>query len=161
LDMRRFITIWISFLLSGCVTIGGALFSMPEQAPPGYATLVIYREKGLTGAASDHGYYVNDTLVALLGTHTYTHISIKEGRTSVRWGVGKGDKGTSRPFEITAVAGETYFYKEGARLTGFIPLPPPWPSQAMAKTTFGLMEPSAAKQELSTYRYVEPIVPSL
>jgi hypothetical protein len=128
---------------------------MPEQPPPGYATLVIYREGGLglSGKLRDEDYYVNDTLVARLGPTTYTYLYIKEGRTAVRWG-----GATSR---IHAFAGETYFYKEGQRITGFIPLPPPAISQALIKTTFGFMEPSAAKQELSTYRYVEPIVPSL
>ena len=138
---------------------------MPEQAPPGYATLVIFREKGFTGSFRNHAYYVNDTFVALLGTHTYTYISIKGGRTSVQWAVSM-ERGfiwpklnRYGPYEITAVAGETYFFKEGQETTGIISTP----LAVLHGITYsiGFMEPSAAKQELSTYRYIQPIVQSV
>jgi hypothetical protein len=157
--MYGILTYFFVLLLTGCATSGGALFSQPPSAPADYATLVIYREKGFTGSFFEHGYYVNDQTVALLGTHNYTYLGVKAGKVRVQWSVGKSvrvDDGWSKPFEIDAVPGETYYYKEGLTTTSIIPLAVVTVYQT--KTAFGFMDPNAAKQELVTYRYVKPLI---
>ena len=163
--MHRLITCALLILLSGCKSIpmpgsetkGGAPFSTPEQAPPGYATLVIYRERGAITLSFDIDFFVNDTAVAQLGRLTYTYVYVKEGLTSVRFGQAE-DAAKKRTVQFEAVAGETYFLKHVVRQTLITPVP-----VAVVHTSinFNFIEPSTAQRELSNSRYIAPTVRSL
>ena len=152
-------------LLSGCTSVpmpgsetkGGATFSAPEGAPPGYATLVIYREQGPITTSFDLDFFVNDTAVAQLGRLTYTYVYIKEGLTSVRFGRIE-DVEKKRTMEFKTVAGETYFLKHGMGQSLILPTP-----VVIVRTSinFNFVEPSAAERELSACRYIAPRVRSL
>jgi hypothetical protein len=153
----------ISFAVSSCANIGNetkgtAFFSLPEPAPAGYATLVIYRERGSIAYSFDIPYYVNGTRVASLGRQTYTYVYIKPGQTFARYGEA-GDSETKRSMEFVAVGSESYFLKHGIRGSAI-----PLPQVVLVRTSmnFGLVNPDLAKAELSkSYRYVPSLVPSL
>jgi hypothetical protein len=125
---------------------------------PRFATLVIYREKGFTGSAFDHEYYVNDELVAKLGTGTYTYLKVKPGNVRVQWGVGRTllSDGKREPIEIECLPGRAYYYREGLTTTSVIPVGPL--IVIPMKGAWGFIDPNAATHELAEYRLVKPIV---
>lgn len=154
--MQRLIKILFSFLLSGCVTMGDALFSMPDVPPPGYATLIVYRQ-GSLDPLQDFRVYVDDTLIVGLGPNTYSYTYVKEGQHLVRWGIYDGEsRGESR---VTMVAGETYVYKTSLKRELLLPV---LPILLVKDSTSGsFTEPHAANGELDRKRYVRANVPSL
>ena len=152
--------------ISGCTTAsmflnetkGGAFFSDPEPAPPGYATLVLFRDYGTTTTGFKVPFIINETPVADLGRTTYTYVYLKPGRTVVRYG-GKENAAVDRTLAFGVTAGETYFleHKFGQNTLGVIP------PVVIYQTTIGFtfLQADAAKKELAECRYVKPAMQSM
>jgi hypothetical protein len=152
--------LWL-VLLAACATSGTHKYADPLVAPDGMATLVLYREWGYRGSFFDNHFFVNGEVVAGLGTSTYTYITVAPGRIGVSWAVGESTAlaGRSKPVEIDARAGETYFFKKGTTTTSVIPLP--FVILSTAKSEWGFIEPATAREELKSYSFVKPIRASI
>jgi hypothetical protein len=117
-------------------------------APPGYATLVIMRAPGMSGALWTYHFYVDKTLVAELRVHKYTVVFIPPGSHEVHTGATPDYRGML--LLLTAVAGETYYFYEDVTII----------SSGNFSKTVRFLEPEPAPN-LKHFHYVKPIVQQL
>ena len=145
--------LWVA-LLPGCATTTTKPFVDPPPAPAGMATLVAFREAGVYGSFTDRRIFINDEIVAALPTASYTYIYVRPGRLSVTWHVFDDPSPATRnaPAEVTARAGETYFFKTGVNT--FSVWVPGSGAGIAAKNAWGFVEPTAAREELARYTFV-------
>jgi hypothetical protein len=156
LIMEKLSVVFAAFLLAACAT--GPLYVTPPQAKQGYATLVLLRTPGISGAAWSHHYYVDKVLVAELGVHRYTHIMVRAGHHEVHYGGSPDYRGHLLP--LNAAAGETYFFQEDRTTTGFVPIPmgPAIGGLAFHSDSVKFLSKEAAEYQLVDYHYQTPVV---
>ena len=130
------------------LTSGGAASAQAPPAPAGYATLVILRAPGMSGALWTYHFYVDKTLVAELRVHKYTVVFIPPGSHEVHTGATPEYRGMLLP--LTAVAGETYYFYEDMTIIG---------SGNFSQTARFL--PPEPAPNLKHFHYVKPVVQQL
>jgi hypothetical protein len=126
----------------------GAASAQAPPAPAGYATLVIMRAPGMSGALWTYHFYVDKTLVAGLRVHKYTVVFIPPGPHEVHSGATPEYRGMLLP--LTAMAGETYYFYEDTTII----------SSGNFSQTVRFLSPEDG-QNLKHFHYVKPIVQQL
>jgi len=126
----------------------GAASAQAPLAPTGYATLVILRAPGMSGALWTYHFYVDKTLVAELRVHKYTVVFIPPGPHEVHTGATPEYRGMLLP--LTAVAGETYYFYEDVTII----------SSGNFSQTVRFLPPEPAPN-LKHFHYVKPVVQQL
>jgi hypothetical protein len=126
----------------------GAAFAQAPPAPAGYATLVILRAPGMSGALWTYHFYVDKTLVAGLRVHKYTVVFIPPGPHEVHTGATPEYRGELLP--LNAIAGETYYFYEDTTMI----------NSGNFSQTVRFLAPEPAPN-LKHFHYVKPIVQQL
>ena len=150
-------------LLFGCAspTPSNIPYTEPPSAPPGSATLIIYRDKDSLGTAIKHFYFVNDVYIGALGNQTYTYLWVKPGPITIKWSTDMkpNTEARAKPQEQMIEAGKVYYYTD--KVTKSFPLP----LIVVIVTTFyfetRFVPATEAIKELATYKFVGPAIGSL